>query len=818
MPTSLYNDFRLALRQFRRAPGSAVFIVITLAIGIGANVTMAGLIDRLLLRPPAELRDPPALRRLLMQVPGAPEIGRFVSYPVLLDLQRGVDALEGVAAYSSTRLTLGSGPQAPEIVALLVTASYFTVLGAQPVAGRAFTQSDGFPNGMTVGGPPLAVIAYELWQNKFGADPSILGRHLQIGKSLYTVIGIAPPGFRGVDVERSDVWLPITVAADEIQRFALEDRSMSWLRVVARLRPGVTPADVEAKATSIMRRNEPDAAPYNAMRVIAASVIVGRGPDAPREVKVALWLGGISALVLLIACSNVANLLMAGAFARRREIATRLALGASRRRVAQQLLAESALLATAGGVAAIVLSTAASGILRRVFLTADDGGRFVDRRVFAFTAAIALGTALLVSLVPLLQSTAPDLSNALRGGATQESPRSARVRTALLGIQAALCVLLLVVAGLFARSFSRVAALDLGMNPDHILSARFDFDHAAMSRDSSNATFSELRQRVQAIPGVRRVAYAGGTGGRAVNVHTKTQGVTEVVRRTWDVPYETPVESTYFRVLGSSMRGRDFTSADVKGAPNVTIINEPLAKLLFPQRDALGQCIYLPVRANDPDGECWTVVGVLRGFWYRRSILKREGLLVYVPMAQRVYGLGRPRQLLVATDGPASAVAGAVRAAIRSVSPDLPELSIRVMRDEIEPEIRPWRLGATMFSVFGVIALVIAGIGLYAVVSFTAAQRATEIAIRVAMGARIRDVLSAVATTGLRSVGVGLGVGISASLFIRKWIGALLFQTSPSDPGIILGVGALLFVVAALAVTVPTLRLLRQNPATLLRN
>jgi len=320
---------------------------------------------------------------------------------------------------------------------------------------------------------------------------------------------------------------------------------------------------------------------------------------------------------------------------------------------------------------------------------------------------------------------------------------------------------------------------------------------------------------VRAIPGVARVAFAGSA--RAVNVHTKARNADDVVHRTWDVPYETAVDSGYFRALGSALRGRDFTSADVAGATKVTIINEPLARLLFPGAEPLGQCVYLPVRADDPDDDCWTIVGVLPGFWYSRSILKREGLLAYVPLAQRTLGLGRPGRMVVAVTGNASAVAPAVRQTILRVRPDLPRVTVRWLHDVIDPEVRPWRLAATMFSLFGLVALIIAAVGLYAVVSFTTVQRTFEIAVRMALGARGRDVLTTVAGDGLRAVLGGVVIGLVATQVIRRWIGPLLFQTSPNDPEVMAAVALGLIGVAISATLVPTVRCLRRNPATILR-
>lgn len=814
----LRSDIRYALRQGQRAPGLSAFAVAALAIGIGANVTMAGVIDRLLFREPTGLREGDQLARLVVVRTGG-HTGEFVSHPVLLDLQRHVRAFSSVAAFSTARLRLGTEPDAPDLTAELVSATYFSTLGVSAIVGRVFTPTDGFPEGMTAGGPAVAVISHRVWRSTFGGDSSIVGRPLRIGKLTYTVAGVAPFGFRGVGTESPDVWLPLTVAADqEVRPMALADREMSWLRIVGRRRPGVSHAMLEEQVTPlIIDRDRLTRDVHDRVRVVTASIIRGRGPDAPREVAVALWLGGISTLVLLIAVANVANLLVARALVRRSEIATRLAIGAGIGRLARQLVTEGLVLAGISGTTALALAGASGGVVRRFFLRGEEGmTSFVDSRLFALSAIAALGTGVLVSLAPLAQSTTRNLEQTLRSGTAAGGGRRKHIRSLLLGVQAMLCALLLVLAGLFAQSLRRVEAIDLGMDPDRVVTAFFDFD-GAMARSERDAMYIELRARVSAIPGVVRVAYADGRGLRAVNVHTADRNADESIRLTHDVPYEIPVDSGYFRALGSSLRGRDFGSDDVRGAPQVTIINEPLARLLFPNEEALGRCVYLPVGANDPDDQCWTVVGVLRGFWYARSVLKREGLLAYTPLAQRASGPLRPQQMVISVRGSPTPVISAVRAAIRQVRPDTPRVQVQAMRDVLEPELRPWQLAATMFSVFGVVALVIAAIGIYAVVAFTTTQRASEIAVRMAFGARASHVVMAVCVDSMRAAASGLGLGLAIALTLRRWIGPLLFQTSASDPWVMTGVTASLLLVAGMAVLIPTRRALRSNPATVLR-
>ncbi|MEJ7810798.1 MAG: ADOP family duplicated permease [Gemmatimonadaceae bacterium] len=829
----LRQDLRFAVRQLRRAPGPTALIVATLALGIGANATMAGAVDRLLLRAPPHISEPDRVTRVLVRrvLPtGATLINAAASYPAFRDLEGELPEAEAVAGFVTSPLSLGVGAEATSIRASLVTPVFFRVLGARPVRGRFFGPDDSFPAGLAPGGPPLAVLAHGFWQRQFGGDPAAVGRPVRVGALAYTIVGVAPPGFRGVEAEPPDVWLPITVTlAAQGQAFWLEDRGAAGVSILARLRPGASHAAVEQRATRVWRHyNAPNPRSLDAeTQLLLAPVIPGRGPDAPREVKVALWLGGVSALVLAIACANVANLLLARAVARRREVAVRLALGAGLGRLARQMLAEALLLAALGAAGALALAGLGGHLLRLLFVNAPRGAgpsgtesSFVDVRLFVFTAAVALGTAVLVSLVPLLQRRVPDLTEALRTGAAAGGGRTSRARSILLVAQAALGTLLLVFAGLFAQSLRRVQGLDLGVDVEHTLAVQFDLRGAALSNPEFDALYAAMLDGVRSIPGVTRAAlaerdpYRGGA--RAVGAHTPTRSEDEIWGPIDQRAIQTAVDSGFFRTVGASIRGRDFASADVRGATPVTIVNEPLARLLWPGTDPLGQCVYQPVRSGGPSGGCFTVVGVVRGVWYQ-SVMNRDKPLVFIPLAQRTPWVGQPANLFIRTSGDPGRIIPVVRAALLRARPDLPAIHIRRLRDALDPELKPWRLAATMFSLFGGVALVIAAVGLYAVVAFTAAQRSAEIAVRRALGARARNVLAVVAGDGLRALAAGLGLGAAAALLASRWVGPLLFQTSPSDPLIIAGVAALLLAVALVAMLVPTARALRQSPATVLR-
>jgi predicted permease len=822
-------DLRYALRQIRRAPGLTALIVVTLSIGIGANATMAGAIDRLLLRAPPHIERPDRVTRVLLRTrtPGRHvRVGPGLSYPAFLDLQRDVDEFEAIAGFMSGPATIGHGADAQQIRMVAATASYFRVLGVRAEIGRFFGPDDGFPIGGGTGGPPLAVLSFGFWQRQFGGDPEIVGQAIRVGTTTYFITGVAPPGFRGVEPEAPDLWLPMTVtAAGSPNPLMLEDRGAAFVSVIARLRPLVSRAQAEEHATrAVQVRNR--TGPSFTDELLLESVIPGRGADRPHEVKVAIWLGGLSVLVLLIACANVANLLLARAFTRRREVAIRLAMGAGAGRLARQLTIEALLLASLGAAGAVVLAVISGPLLARMFVSSLPAGSagLVDVRLFVFTAVIAVGTGIMVSLAPLAQSRALDLTRALRTGSTTGGGRTTRARTTLLVAQSALCVVLLVVAGLFSQSLRRVEGLDLGVDLEHTIVARFSLRFMALPEPELNANYAAMVARARAIPGVTRAALAAadpfsGGGGNAVAIHTPARSRESIWPRMLEmdeIAIQVAVDSGFFRTVQATLRGRDFDATDARGAGRVAILNAPLAQLLFPGKEPLGQCVYLPLKSSAPSGECATVIGVLQGFWYQ-SITDRTNLVVYVPLAQRQWQVGRPSALFVHATGDPAMTMQAMRDVLLGVRPDLQSVQLQRLTDVAAPQLKPWQLGATMFSVFGGVALAVAMVGLYGVVSFAVTQRSSEIAVRMALGARWPDVIRTVAADGMRALVLGAVIGVAGALSLRGWIGPLLFETAPGDPAIIVSAVAVLLALAVVAVILPVARALRQNPASALK-
>lgn len=818
----LRQDLRYSLRGIKHAPATAAMVIATLAIGVGANVTMAGAIELLLLRPPAGVRDPDRLVRLLItghDTFGDEIAGSSTNYLMYLDVEREVPAFESVAAYSESRLSFGVGADAEQVRATLVSPTFFSVFGPTPALGRFFAPADGFPPGEAGGGPPVAVLDHAFWRRKFGGEVDVIGRTVRIGTLSYSVVGVAPEGFQGSATEATDVWLPAGVVAP-VERPMLwyAGRGATWIKIIGRLKSGATRAMAEQQATATFRRNEGGPGGFDErMHVTAASVIRGRGPDAPREVKLTLWLGGVSAFVLLIACANITNLLLARALTRGREIAVRLALGAGRGRLVRQMLAEAMLLASLGGAAAMYLAVHGNRLVGALIAGTPGPRPNVDIRMFAFTAAVAMGAGVLISLAPLLQSTTPDLNDFLRGGATGGVRRS-RLRAGLVAIQAALCTMLLIGAALFASSLGRVKGLDLGVDLDHTLSANFNIVTGVRPRDEINADYETMVARVRAIPGVQQIALEASGG--AIMPYTQVTRERSWWNMSKQAGYLIGVDHGYFHTLGTtSLRGRDFDARDMMGAPQVAIISGPLAKLMWHNEDPLGKCLMVPERNSVRRDECIAVVGVLGGYWLG-DILDRDRMLVYVPRLQRPRAFGRPTVMYVSASGDAASVATVattVRKTIQSVRSDLPAVTITLMRDQADPQMRPWRLAATMFSLFGAVALIIAVVGLYGVVSFGAAQRSKEVAIRIVLGARSAQVVMAVAREGITAVLAGLVVGASAALGASAWVGHLLYQTSPRDLEIILGASALLLGAAVVASLVAAVQVLRRSPASVLR-
>jgi len=811
------DDLRYAGRSLRRSPLFAAAVILTMALGIGANATTFGIVDRLLFRPPDGIRDPGRITRLLVErhiawanrdvTTGA------LTFPDVGDFER-VTALAAVAAYAAETVTVGRGEGAHQARALLVSGGYFRLLGARPAAGRFLGPDDD-----RRAAPGAAVVARAYADRRFGGPEAALGRPLDLGTSRYTIVGVAPRGFTGADLEPADMWLPLTPAGLDLSGdLWVENRNFWWLEVLGRLAPGATRQQAAEEATLLHRRGRSeliDAGEYDPRaRVLAASLLAARGPLASDESRVARWLAGVSLLVLLIACANVANLMLGRGLRRGRETGIRLALGISRRRLVGQVLLESLLLALLGGAAALLLAWGAGGILRRLLLPGIEWGRAAGGlRLVGFVGAATLLTGLAAGLVPALQSGRRGPLWLIGSRSRTATGSASGLRATLVGIQAGLSLLLLVGAGLFLRSLDRVRSLDLGLDPEDVVVVRPLIETGALDVDQRRELILEIGRRLGALPGVGATSASFATPfyssiGHAVwrrdrdSVPTHPQGG----------PYIHVVEPGYFEVLGLRIvRGRGLTDADDHTAPPVVVVNRTMAEYVWPGEEAVGECL----RIGGRDEPCATVVGVVED-GRRQSLTESPSIQYYVPVAQGTVTVVPEAILLKLTTG-FEGVAAAARRTVVETNPAVRFVQLQPLSDLIEPQARSWKLGASMFSAFGGLALVVAAVGLYSVLAFGVARRRREIGVRAALGARPGRLVRQVVREGLSVSAVGMAVGLVAALAAAPALQPLLFGVRARDPWTLGAVTLLLGLVALAASGVPAIRASRVDPAEVLR-
>ena len=817
------QDLRYAARGLRARPAFTASVILTLGLGIGANVAMFGIVDQLLIRPPAHLRDPSRVHRIYLTSvsDGRDVTDGFTEYARYLDFARYTKTLDATAVLASNQFAVGVGEDAKELPIGIVSASFWNFFDARPALGRYFTASeDSIPTGS-----PVAVLSYAFWQARYGGSPDVLGKSVQIGPALCTIVGVAPPGFVGIpDQGMPAAFIPATLygfgvssARGRIDYY--NTYHWGWLSVLVRRKPNVSIEATNADLTNAYRLSweaeraiSPNLSPPEIARprAVAGPVVLERGPNATPVARLALWIAGVAAIVLLIACANVANLLLARALFRRREIALRLAIGASQRRLFAQLLTESLLLGTLGGVSGILAAQWGGAILRSLFLSEVGTADVVrDVRTLAFAGAAALVAGLMTGLVPALQAGRAAVAPALKTGARGGTYHHSRTRTILLVLQGALSVLLLVGAGLFVRSLHNVRSMRLGYDVDPVLYVEINLRGLRLPLDQRADLARRLVEAARTIPEVASAA-------RGISVpfwSTESLGFivpgVDSLRRLGRFTVQM-ASADYFTTLGTRiLKGRGFTDADRADGPLVAVVSQGMAEAVWPGIDAIGQCIKID-RPSDP---CRLVVGVAENI-HQNSLTENQKLQYYLPSDQM-----RPNEanVFVRTRGDASAHAETVRRVLQRVMPGASYVSVMPMRDIIDPRQRSWQIGATMFLVFGVLALVLAAIGLYSVVAYGVAQRTQEIGVRIALGAGVSDVVGLVVRQGLRFAVLGIVVGGATAWWASGWVGPLLFSVSPKDPVVYGTVAIVLLAAALLASAIPAARAARVDPNVALR-
>jgi putative ABC transport system permease protein len=817
MMAALWQDLGYAIRSLGRTPAYTAIVLATLALGIGANAAIFSVADAVMLRP----YPYPDMQRIVI-LNEATRTGQqmSVAWPTYQDWHAQHQAFEQLGIYRGVVVNLTGGEQPERLNGAVTSSEIFTIMGVPPSAGRAFGPAEDQP-----GSPAVAVISERLWRRRFNADPALVGRAILLNNEPHTVIGIMRPEMR-FPSRLTDVWLPL---GPVIPTFPPSRGNHPQLIAVGKLKPGVPFAQAVADMDRIARGIE--AAHPETNRDVAVGMIPYYEQIVGGIRPTLYVLLGAVGFVLLIGCANLANLMLARAERRQREIAVRAALGAERWRIVQQLLTESLLLAIAGGTLGVLLATWTV----RLFVASrpatipriDMVG--VDARVMGFAAALSIATGIVFGLVPALRASAPDLLSSLqRAGRGSGFARTRRFRSGLVVAEVALALVLLVGAGLMIRSFARLMAIDPGFDPGNVVTMRLTLPAAKYRElDRWIAFHDDLVHRVGAVAGVTAAGLNSALplqgGGAEAGVLVEGRPLP---------PPESPgptalfqaSSADYLRAMGVRLvRGRFLTDADTATAAPVVVVDESLVRRLFPDEDPIGRRIAFEFRGpsrDDPDPVWREIVGVAGHVRHYDLATEPPFVQLYVPFAQLpiYFHNRRPSMaLVVRTALPAETLTGAVRRELAAIDADIPLYAVQPMADYLSQATEQPRLSVVLLTGLGALALVLAVIGIYGVVSYSVAQRTQEIGVRVALGATRRDVYRMVVGEAGALIAAGLVVGVGASLALGSMIRSLLFEVSHRDPATVATIAALLALVALVASLVPARRATRVDPLVALR-
>ncbi len=817
------NDFRSALRQLAKNPGFTAVAVLTLALGIGVNSVMFSLVDAVLFRP-LPVAKPEQLVRLGMTDERGVDLGG-VSYPLLKDLARDAGSLcklTGTTGGSEVNLSVGQEP-AERVNATAVTGNFFPVLGVKPAAGRLLGERDDVWPGMH----PVMVLSEAFWQRRWGGDPRVVGRAVRLNTSVFTIVGVAARGFHGTSLESvPDVWIPLTMSLEASPNLAQFEpfgrRGFAWVELVGRLSDGVGAAQVKARLDTINARINQDLRiatkdeRYDRFRVLPLADAVLE-PGRQHEVARSSWLLiGVTAVVLVIACAVAAGLLLVRGEARHRELALRRALGASRGRVVRQLLAESLLLSAAAAVLGLLLAQWSAELFLQLApasfpLATTAATPVLESRVIAFTSAVALLSTLAFGLLPAWRASGPDLTQAMKtqGAPLAGNPRSFSLRGSFVVVQVALGAVLLVGAGLLLRTLGAATRAPLGFDPDNALVISLDVSKSGYDRERGRQFQAQLLDRVRQLPGVRSAALSR-------HVPVQDAGMITSVELTHFTPPAgrhaeamfTPVSSDFFRTMGIRLeQGRDVSRAD-EGGPSVLIVNRAFADRFWPGRDALRERV-LNFGENGAE-----VIGVAANAKLT-SVREAPEPMLYVPD----FAFYSPStSLIVRCAGDPSRVLPAVTGVVRELDKSVPLFRVRTLRDHVGLALAQERVTAALLSALGLLALVLAGVGLYSVIAYATQVRAHEFGIRLALGASPRQLLRLVLREGAGLAAAGVVIGLSVAAGATRLLESLLFGVTATDPLTFVGIAALLLTVALGASTIPARRAAAVDPIQTLRS
>jgi predicted permease len=833
MSDGLRADLRYALRALRREPTFVAGVVATFALAIGTNAAMLGLVSRLMLAPPPGIRAAERVMRVqivLQSKSGEPQAMTTTSYPTFRGIAGLTRAFSAVAAIRTDTVGVGRGADLEQVPAVDASGQYFATLGASPEVGRFFGPGDDeLPTGSAV-----VVLGNAYWKRRFAGDRAAVGREIVVNGQSFTIIGIAPSGFNGDGLGEVDLYMPLTTSQRTRPFGWWTNDGMNVVTIVARLANGVAPSVAAEMATSIVRARRTTSAD-RPPSVGLESVVPGASSRQSSQSRIALWLSGVSAVVLLIATANVGTLLLLRAARRRRDIAVRIALGAGQGVLARQLLTESVLLALAGAAAGLVLSRWFGDVLRVTLLpTLAPTVGLIDRRVLVVSVVVAVAAGIVSGLAPLAQLRRRSVVLDLRSGETGASGRLA-LQNILIGVQVALCTVLLVGAGLFVRSLERVQSQDLGFSTAGLLYAELQPQHFVPGPERDLIHYAAA-ERLRGLAQVRRASVVEAFPFGPFHVPPiSIPGLGDMPSVGEQLPYMYGATPDFLKMMGVTLRqGRLFTDADGRGAPLVVLVNETMARLVWPGESAIGKCVRagygngpLNLDAGSPaeGAPCREVVGIVRDS--RARSLRVSGnetrfMQYYVPFAQlptmpfpnAAYVNG----IFAQVSGDPDRAVSLIQRTIQSTSTVPLYAKVRTYQDLIDPQLRSWRLGATLFSVFSALALGIAAVGLFGVVSYLMTQRTREIGVRIALGATQFGLSRMVVGDAVRLVVAGVVAGALTALAGGPFIRDLLFQTSPWEPANLATAVVVLLAVTVAAALWPAWRAGRVDPLVALRS
>jgi predicted permease len=819
--SSFWQDLRYAFRALSKSPWFAALAIVTLALGIAVNTSIFSIVDGFLLRP-MPVPHPEQLAVLSLLQAGSKDLQNF-SYPDFLDLRDQPTSFSDVIAYRVTLGGLTADNRGDHCVATRVTGNYFSMLGVQPALGRLILPTEG----QTPGADPVLVLGYSYWQKRFTGDKNVVGKHVEMNNHPMTIVGVAPQDFHGTySIIDSDLYLPLSADISTKGEKSVADtwthRSDRSLSLMARLKPETNLKQAQISLNVAAQRlsdQHPDTDKGVSIRAFPEQ-LARPEPDPDNTLpSIAIAFMALAALVLLVACFNVTNVLLVRANARQREMAIRAALGAGRFRLVRQYLTESLLLAFLGACGGMLLAYWAMRFLSSIPLGTDLPLQLKflpDVRVYLFALGAALVTGFIVGVFPALRVARRDVSSVLHDGARGSSGGRRRqiVRGSLVVAQVAGSLVLLIVAGLFIRSLGKAQTIYLGFNPSNVLDFSLDVQQVAYQESQGRAFYRELDSRLRALPGVVSVAEAFSVpmGVMSASDHVIVEGhPVESGKQPPTVQYNM-VTPTYFDTLRIPIHnGRTFTDADDEKAPSVAVINQTMAKQFWPDQNPLGKRF----STKSASGAFIEVVGVVQDGKYK-GVVEDPTPHFYEPLSQNYMPL---RTIHIRTSVPPETLAAQLQAQVRQLAPNLAISEMQTLDQALQGlnGFMFFRLGAQLTATMGLLGLVLAVVGVYSVASYAAAQRTQEIGIRMAIGATPSDILKMVLRQGLGIVGIGLLAGLAAAFAGTRLLADLFYGVTPSDPATYASVASLLLAVALLACWIPARRATRVSPTVALR-